>query len=196
MISNAKRKRNAIAMAVTTAKWTIDDYHRMIAAGILDDRRVELLKGEIVEMPPEGQPHAYFSSEAGEYLIRLLGDRAMIRLSKPITLPNDSEPEPDIAIIQRLGREYLEHHPYPENVFWLVEYSDSSLDKDLETKSKVYAEVKIPEYWVINLKKRQLLVFRDPQDGEYASNSTLAEGTIYPLAFPDVAVSRASIVSF
>ena len=177
------------------AKWTIEDYHRMIAAGILDDRRVELLKGEIVEMPPEGEPHAYFSSEAGEYLIRLLGDRAMIRISKPIILPNDSEPEPDIAIVQRLGREYLQHHPYPENIFWLIEYSDSSLDKDLETKSKVYAQAKILEYWVVNLKKRQLVVFRDPGDGEYASKSTLAKGVIYPLAFPDVAISVDAIVS-
>lgn len=182
-------------MTVTIAKWTIHEYHRMIAAGILDDRRVELLKGEIVEMSPEGEPHAYFSSEAGEYLIRLLGDRAMIRISKPITLANDSEPEPDIAIVQRLGREYLQHHPYPENVFWLIEYSDSSLDKDLETKSKVYAQAKILEYWVVNLKKRQLVVFRDLQDGEYVSKSTLNGGVIYPLAFPDVAVSVDAIVS-
>jgi Uma2 family endonuclease len=119
----------------------------------------------------------------------------MVSPAKPITLPNDSEPEPDLAIVQRLGREYLEHHPYPENIFWLIEYSDSSLDKDLETKSKVYAQVRIPEYWVVNLKKRQLIVFRDPQDGEYASKSTLTMGTIYPLAFPDVAVSVDLIVS-
>ena len=182
-------------MTVTAAKWTIDEYHRMIAAGILEDRRVELLKGEIVEMPPEGEPHAYFSSEAGEYLIRLLGERATVRPAKPITLPNNSEPEPDLAIVKRLGREYLEHHPYPENIFWLIEYSDSSLDKDLETKSKVYAEARIPEYWVVNLKNRQLIVFRDPQDGEYASKSTLTGGTVYPLTFPDVAVSVDSIVS-
>lgn len=182
-------------MVLTTAKWTIEEYHRMIATGILDDRRVELLKGEIVEMSPEGEAHAYFSSEAGEYLSRLLGDHAMIRQSKPITLPNNSEPEPDIAIVQRLGREYLEHHPNSENVFWLIEYSDSSLNKDFEIKSKVYAEVKIPEYWVVNLKKRRLVVFRDPQDGEYASKSTLADGTICSLAFPDVAVSVDLIVS-
>jgi len=81
----------------------------------------------------------------------LLGDRATIRLSKPITLPNHSEPEPDIAIAQRLGREYLQHHPYPENIFWLIEYSDSTLSKDLEIKSKIYAEVGILEYWVVNI---------------------------------------------
>jgi Uma2 family endonuclease len=146
-------------------------------------------------MSPEGEPHAYFSSEAGEYLTRLLGDRAMIRQSKPITLPNESEPEPDIAVVQRLGREYLEHHPYPEQIFWLIEYSDSSLDKDLQTKSKIYAEVGILEYWVVNLKKRQVVVFREPEDGEYASKVTLNGGTIYPLAFPDVAVSVDAIVS-
>jgi Uma2 family endonuclease len=90
----------------------------------------------------------------------------MVRLAKPITLPNTSEPESDIAIVQRLGREYLEHHPYPDNIFWLIEYSESSLEKDLEIKRKIYAQVGIPEYWVVNLKRRQLIVFRDPQDGE------------------------------
>lgn len=182
-------------MTVTLVKWTVDEYHRIIAAGILDERRVELLKGEIVEMPPEGAPHAYFSSEAGEYLTRLLGDQAMIRHSKPITLPNNSEPEPDIAIVQRLGREYLQHHPYPNNIFLLIEYSDSSLDKDLDIKTKVYAEVGILEYWVVNLRRRQLIVFRDSQDGKYVSKSTFTGGTIYPLAFPDVAVSVDAIVS-
>ena len=182
-------------MTVTRVSWTIDEYHQMIAAGILDSRHVELLEGEIVEMPPEREPHAYFSTEAGEYLIRLLGDRATIRLSKPITLSLDSEPASDIAIVQRLGREYLQHHPYPVNIFWLIEYSDSSLDKDLEIKSKIYAQDSIPEYWVVNLKKRQLIVFRDPQDGQYATKFTLSEGTIFSLAFPDLAVAVNSIIS-
>jgi len=182
-------------MSITTAKWTIDDYHRMIAAGILCDRRVELLKGEIVEMSPEGEPHAYFSSEAGEYVIRLLGDRATVRQAKPITLPNNSEPEPDIAIVQRLGREYLAHHPYPENIFWLIEYSNSSLEKDLEIKSKIYAEVGISEYWVVNLQQRQLIVFRTPQDGRYNSRSIATEETICPIAFPDIEISIAAIIS-
>ncbi|NJL67475.1 MAG: Uma2 family endonuclease [Microcoleus sp. SM1_3_4] len=177
-----------------TIKWTIAEYHKMISAGILENRRVELLKGEIVEMAPEGEPHAYFSSEAGEYLIRLLGDRATIRSAKPIALPDNSEPEPDIAIVQRLGREYLEHHPYPENIFWLIEYSDSTLAKDLETKTKIYAEAGIPEYWVVHLKNRYLIIFRDPQDGDYASKVTLRTGTVNPLAFPDVAVPVSAIV--
>ncbi|MBV6628012.1 MAG: Uma2 family endonuclease [Rivularia sp. (in: Bacteria)] len=182
-------------MTVTLAKWTIDEYHQMIEAGIFNNRRVELLKGEIVEMSPEGEPHAYFSTEAGEYLSQLLARRAKVRSAKPITLPNNSEPEPDIAIVKPLGREYLQHHPYPEDIYWLIEYSNSSLGKDLETKTKIYAEVGIIEYWVINLKKRQLIIFREPSDGEYASKFTVTEGTINPLAFPDIAVSVDMIVT-
>lgn len=85
-------------MSVTIAKWTLNEYHQMIKAGLLDNRKVELLKGKIVEMPPEGEAHAYFSSEAEEYLRKLLGNRATIRSAKPITLPDNSEPEPDIAV--------------------------------------------------------------------------------------------------
>ena len=111
-------------------------------------------------MSPEGEPHAYASHEAADYLSALLEKRVAIRQAKPITLPNQSEP--DIAIVQRLGRDYLEHHPYPENIFWLIEYSNSSLSKDLETKSHLYAEAGIPEYWVVNLQRKQLVGFRDP----------------------------------
>ncbi|MGF1513433.1 MAG: Uma2 family endonuclease, partial [Elainellaceae cyanobacterium] len=126
---------------LTTAKWTLDDYHRIVASDILAMRRVELIRGDIVEMAPEGEPHAYSSDEAGEYLIYLLGDRAKVRQAKPITIPqSDSEPEPDIAVVQRLGRDYRQHHPYPENVLWVMEYSDSSLAKDLGVKTQVYAE--------------------------------------------------------
>ncbi len=97
--------------------------------------------------------------------------------------------------MQKLGREYLSHHPHPENIFWLIEYFNTSLEKDLNIKTKIYAEVDIKKYWVANLKKRQLIVFRQPQDAEYASKSTLSEGLIYPLAFPDVAVAVTSIIS-
>ncbi len=182
-------------MTLIAAKWTIDDYHQMIAAGILCDRQVELLKGEIVEMSPEGEPHAYCSHEAGKYLTVLLGERVDVRQAKPITLPNDSEPEPDLAIVQPLGRDYREHHPYVENIFWVIEYANSSLEKDLERKSKIYAEAGIKEYWVVNLKKLHLVVFRDPLDGDYATKFTLYEGTIQPVAFDDVSVSVERIIN-
>ncbi|RUS95584.1 hypothetical protein DSM106972_089400 [Dulcicalothrix desertica PCC 7102] len=182
-------------MTLAVAKWTIDEYHRMIESGILDNRRVELLRGEIVEVAPEGEPHAYFSSEAGEYLTLLLGELATVRPAKPITLPDGSEPEPDISIVQRLGRQYLQHHPYPENIFWLIEYSNTSLEKDLEIKTEIYAEAGIGEYWVVNLRTKELIVFRNSQNKKYTSKFTLTAGTINPLAFPNIAVSVGAIIS-
>lgn len=182
-------------MTVTVAKWTLAEYHRMIETGLLDDKQVELIRGEIVEMPPEGEPHAYALSESGEYLADLLGKRAKVRYGNPITLPNRSEPQPDIAIVQRLGQEYYEHHPYPENIYWLIEYSNSSLSKDISLKSKTYAEVDIPEYWVVNLQNQSLIVFRAPQTGEYTSQTTYTEGQLTPVAFPDVSISVSAIIN-
>ncbi|MTJ09848.1 Uma2 family endonuclease [Anabaena sp. UHCC 0204] len=177
-------------MTITTAKWTIEDYHQIIATGILTERKVELINGEILEMPPEGEYHAYCSDEAGEYLIYLLGDKAKVRQAKPITIPQtSSEPEPDIAIVQRLGIDYQKHHPYPENIFWVIEYSNSSLTKDLEVKTKVYAAAGIPEYWVINLQTMELIIFRVLIDTVYQSKTILQHGEIRSLAFPDLAIS-------
>ena len=178
-------------MTLTTAKWSLDDYHRMIDAGILVDRQVELLNGEIVEMSPEGTPHAAYSQNAGDYLRSVLGNRATIREAKPITLPDSSsEPEPDIAIVAPHRLEvYLQHHPYPQDIFWVIEFSYSSLTKDLESKSKIYAASGIPEYWVINLRSMTLIVFRSPQNGEYTSETTIDRGVIQPIAFTDISIS-------
>ncbi|MBD1868740.1 Uma2 family endonuclease [Cyanobacteria bacterium FACHB-471] len=175
--------------ALTTAKWTVEEYHRLIENGFLDDKHVELLNGEIVEMPPEGIPHASLSSDSADYLRALLGDRAKVREAKPITLPNNSEPEPDIAIVQLPSSIYRAHHPYPENIFWLIEYSNSSLTKDLEVKTTVYAQSNILEYWVVDLRGDRLIVFRSPKGDEYEQRITLTSGTISPLAFPDLAIA-------
>ena len=177
-------------MALMTKTWTVAEYHRLVDQGILDDQPVELLAGEIVVMSPEGVPHASISVDAGEYLMRLLGERAQVRQAKPITLTAvDSEPEPDLAVVERLGPAYRDHHPYPENVFWLIEYANTSLSKDLDQKKRLYAEAGIPEYWVVNLRDMTVLVFRDPGAGTYQTEQTLDGGVIHPLALPGVAVS-------
>ncbi len=176
-------------MTLTTAKWTLGDYHQMIASGILDNRQVELLNGEIVEMAPEGPEHAYLGDETGKYLGTLLGDRARVREGRPITLAFNSEPEPDIAVVRALGEVYRQRHPYAEDVFWLIEFSNTSLAKDLKPKRQLYAAAEIPEYWVVNLKARHLVVFRDPRQGDYHREETLSEGMVASLAFPEIAIS-------
>jgi len=178
-------------MAVTLAKWTLDQYHRMIAAGILAEQRVELLQGEIIEMPPEGLAHAQLSTDAADYLRSLLGTRALVRDGKPITLPHSqSEPQPDLTIAEPQREVYrTQHHPYPEDIFWVIEYADSSLAKDLGVKRQAYASAGIREYWVVNLPQRVITVLRDPQSGDYISEATVSDGYLYPIAFPDLAVA-------
>lgn len=182
-------------MTISTWKWAIDRYHQAVEAGVFDNVSVELLKGELVEMSPEGISHAGLSDRSSRYLQRLLGERAIVRVGHPITLPNNSEPEPDLAIVEPLEDIYVdEHHPYPENIFWIIEYSNSSLQKDLEIKSKVYAEAGIREYWVINLKTRELNIFRDAVDGEYQHQVVLTDGRINSLAFPEIEIEVARLL--
>lgn len=175
-------------MTLTTAKWTIAEYHRLVETGMLDDRQVELLEGIIVDMPPEGMPHAVYCSESIKYLRNLLGDRAEVREAHPITLPNDSEPEPDIAIVRTPNRQYLTHHPYPADIFWLIEYANTTLRKDINEKKRVYAQAGIEEYWVVNLQIAELIVFRDLTIDTYQAETRLATGNISPLSFPDIQI--------
>jgi Uma2 family endonuclease len=179
----------AMTAALTTVKWTVDAYHRMVDAGILADVRAELLWGDVVERAPEGQPHAHLSSSGADYIRAVLGGRVKVREAKPITLANRSEPEPDIAVVQDLGDVYLEHHPFAENVFWLVEYADASLKKDLESKPLLYGEAGIVEYWVVNLRRMELVVFTQPENGRYQCQKILTEGRISPVMFPQVSLA-------
>ena len=77
---------------ITAYKWTIERYHQAIALGLFDDQPVELLRGDIIVMPPEGKSHAYYNSEVRDYLRALLGDRAKVREAHPITLPTNLNP--------------------------------------------------------------------------------------------------------
>ncbi len=175
-------------MTIATYKWTIEDYHQAINAGLFIDKPIELLRGELVLMAPEKQPHVYYTRKTSDYLRQILGTSVEISEAHPITLPNSSEPEPDIAIIQPLDEEYLQHHPYPENIFWLIECSKATLRKDLTTKKEIYAEAGIREYWILDLENHQLIVFRDLLNQIYQTELTLTTGSISPISFPDLEI--------
>ncbi|MEH1820328.1 MAG: Uma2 family endonuclease [Nostoc sp.] len=172
----------------TLAKWSVDDYHRMVEAGILRDRHLELLAGEIVEMSPETPIHYTTAKRGAKYLEELLSGKADVRFNGPITL-SDSEPEPDIAIVRLPESSYCDRHPAPQDIFWIIEVAKTSLNNSLEIKAAIYATAEIQEYWVLNLSAKQMIVFRNPQSGKYVEESTLTQGTITPLAFTNISVS-------
>jgi Uma2 family endonuclease len=175
-------------MVLVRAKWSIQDYHQMVETGLLDDRHVELLHGEIIEMSPEGAPHSAYCGETVEYLRRILGDRAKVREAHPITLPNNSEPEPDIAIVKVRSTLYKDRLPQVEDIFWLIEVSNSTLAIDLGIKQEIYAEAGIQEYWVMNLRESVLVVCRDLTTAGYQSETSFTSGVISPLAFADISI--------
>jgi Uma2 family endonuclease len=176
-------------MTLITAKWSLADYHQMIESGLLDDRSLELINGEIIEMSPEGVAHSFYCRGTAKYLRSLLGERAEISEAHPITLPNnDSEPEPDIAVLRMPDTLYQTRHPFPEDIFWLIEIANTTLVKDLGVKRDLYAQSGISEYWVMNLQTSELVVFRELIANEYRSEICLSDGNISPLVFPDVSI--------
>ncbi|TAE60046.1 MAG: Uma2 family endonuclease [Nostocales cyanobacterium] len=178
----------------TLVKWTVADYHKMIASDILTGRHCELINGKIIELSPELPQHYNTAKRGVNYLASVLYGKADVRFNGPITLSN-SEPEPDIAIVKLPESQYNQHHPYPEDIFLVIEVANTSLAKELLIKKKVYAEAEIPEYWIINLQNQELIVFRQPENGDYLVEVKWQEKIINSLAFPNVDIFVSNLLS-
>jgi Uma2 family endonuclease len=180
-------------MTATIACWTVNDYHAMIESGLLLDRKVELLQGLIVEMSPEGPLHSDLNRTIGDLFRQLLGSRVQVSEGKPIVISNESEPEPDIALLK--PRSYRQAHPTADDVYLAIEFANTSLAKDTNEKRLAYAAAEIQDYWVANLRNRQLIVYRNPEEGDYKFQKKLSSGSISPLAFPDITIEISQLLT-
>ena len=180
-------------MTINTYKWSVSDWHQLVNLGVLDGKSVQLLNGEIVEMSPEGIPHSFTTRNVGDYLRDLFKGIAYISESHPITLDN-SEPEPDIAIVRLPKTIYSQHHPYPEDIYFLIEVSKTTLQFDLEVKAKIYAQNNIFEYWIIDLVNKQLIVHTKPKGDRYQQIVKYKSGVISPEAFENVIVDLSRLI--
>ena len=151
-------------MSLTIAKrFTIAEYHRLAELGFFEENdRVELIKGEIIQMAAKGTPHSVCETRLERELYKLVGDRATLRGQQPITLPNNSEPEPDRVIAKNRDDDYLANHPSPSDILLLIEIADSSLKYDQEEKLAIYAEANISDYWIFNLVDNSLECYSKP----------------------------------
>ena len=152
---------------------TVEDYHRMIEAGILtEDDRVELLDGALFEMSPEGPSHAEVVARLNRWLVRgLPDDSQIVRTGSPITLRPLSEPQPDFAVVDASESTW---HAHPERAHLLVEVSKTSLRKDRVRKARIYAEHGVPRYWIVDLVHLCVLVHTDPGPEGYGSVVTVS----------------------
>ena len=156
----------AIELAAARRLFNREQYHRMGEVGILKrDDHVELIRGEIVEMSPMGPRHYAFVNNLNRLLVVRLTDRAIVAVQGPIALAEDSEPEPDIAIIRHRTVPYKEREAFREDALLLIEVAESSLAYDRSTKLRLYAEAGIPEYWVVDCLAESVEIHRGPDAG-------------------------------
>ena len=178
-------------------RFTVDDYYRMGEVGILPhDARVELVNGDVIQMPPIGSHHNGSVIGLDELLRERLGRRVTISNQGPLVLRQYGTPQPDLMILRRRDDYYRSANPTAADVLLLIEIADSSLTHDRDTKAPMYAQAGIADYWIVNLVDLHLLVYRQPVDGVYRSVQILGtEDSIQPLAFPDVTITVSEILA-
>jgi Uma2 family endonuclease len=146
------------------------EYYQMMESGIIrEGERVELILGQIFTMAAKGTRHTVSTTKLLKELLGLVEDRAVIRCQDPITLPNNSEPEPDIVIARLRLDDYINSHPSPADISLVIEVADSTIKFDRETKAPLYAAAGISEYWIFNLIDNRLEIYRQPEGDIYTS---------------------------
>jgi Uma2 family endonuclease len=177
-------------------RFSVKDYYRMAEAGVLPPgARVELLDGKIIDMSPIGPLHGGVVKRLNRLFNRYSEDRWLVAVQDPVRLEDHSEPQPDLMLLKPAADDYDSRHPKPEDVFLLVEVSDSTLETDREVKLPVYGNAGTAEVWIVNLDNSTLEVYREPHFAGYASIQILHEGeSAAPARFPEVLIEVAKLL--
>ncbi len=175
-------------------RWTRAEYRRLTEDGYLQDGKVELINGEIWNKTPQGRRHIATVMWVLSALTPVFGfDRLQSQSSLPLS--EDSDPEPDLAVLGQSLEQYIEVDPAPADTLLVVEAANTSLCADLVIKQVMYAQSGIPEYWVVDIPNRRLHVFREPAADGYARETVLTTGDeVRPLAAPDAPVRVADLL--
>ncbi len=180
--------------AVVEHRWTREEYERMAAAGCFGpSQRVELIEGVVYDMPPQSPFHASAVTGAYETLRPVFSTGYTLRVQMPLTLDEISAPEPDVAVVVGSRHDYQITHP--RTAVLVVEIADASLPHDRNRKALLYARAGIPEYWIVDLARRGLEVYREPSAEGYSSRTVLRAGaTVSPLARLEAKIAVTSLL--
>ena len=172
---------------LTEHRFSVKAYYRMAETGILPpDARVELLDGRIIDMSPIGPAHGGTVKRLSRIFNTKANGRWLVSTQDPVRLDDHSEPEPDVALLKPAPDDYKRRHPLPDDVFLLVEISDTTLEYDREVKLPAYGQAGVAEVWIVNLNEAAIEVYRDPHFTGYGSRTVLGAGDqVSPQAFPD-----------
>lgn len=143
---------------------TAAEYLRMVDTGVLgENERVELLEGVLCQMSPQSVPHARIVQALSWLIIRQLGEHTRVRVQLPLQLGQYSVPEPDIAVVTREEGERRDTHP--QRALLVVEVAFASLREDRAMKGTLYARHGIPEFWLVDVERQKVEVYRQPDPG-------------------------------
>ncbi|HET6575652.1 MAG TPA: Uma2 family endonuclease [Fimbriiglobus sp.] len=177
-------------------RWTVDQFHYLGDLGMFEGRRAMLIDGVIVEEGPMNPPHAIAGEKTEGAIRAAFGTGWRVRVQKPLVLGQTTDPEPDVAVVRGTHQGTSAH---PTTAELVVEISDTSLHFDTTTKAEWYA-AGIPDYWVLDVSGRRLLVLRDPAPvaaGGAAYRTHLAFGptdSVSPLAAPRGSIAVADLL--
>jgi Uma2 family endonuclease len=179
---------------LTLRRWSRGEYERLVDLGIFQGEPLELIGGQLVVAEPQGSYHSSGLGAAADALRAALPSGWLLRVQMPVALDDESEPEPDLAVVPGAWADYRTTHPVRPVL--VVEASASSLTFDRREKASLYARGGVQDYWVLNLLDRLLEVYRDPAPDpaapygwSYQSVQRLAPpATVSPLALPSVRV--------
>ena len=182
--------------AIALHRWTRVEFFQMVEKGLIEEgARVELLSGNIVDMPVQSPSHSY-ACEAVEARLRGIVERSggcYVRSQRPLALEEHSSPEPDVAVVAGGFQDYRTSDPTAAKL--IVEVSDATLRKDRTVKLRLYARCGIPEYWIVNLPDAQLEIYRQPSGDAYAAEQVLRAGdSASPLFAPGESVAVADLL--
>jgi Uma2 family endonuclease len=174
---------------------SVDHYYRMAELGLLaPDARVELIEGEIVDIPPMGSRHAGTVMLLSRLFSRAVGDLAYVFAQSPVRLSDISEPQPDLALLKPRADFFRTQHPMAGDTLLIIEVSATTLRYDLQVKVPLYARHEVPEVWVVDLEGRQLRMFRSPKSGEYTDvASTDDPGVVILHGLTEVQIDLSSV---
>jgi Uma2 family endonuclease len=151
-------------MAVPVAKpvrWTVREYFRMAEAGLLDDRRVELINGEIIHVAAQATPHRASVTKTSQALLAAFGAGDWVVIQGTLPLGTFSAPDPDFYVLDvPIG---TPDHLLPLPIL-VIEVSDTSYAKDRGPKLRLYARSGIRDYWIINLLGNRVEIYRQPHN--------------------------------
>lgn len=182
-------------------RWTRAEYEALVERGVFDGEPLELLGGQLIVAEPQGPYHASSVGRITDALKAVLPPGWIVREEKPVALDDESEPEPDIAVVRGSHGDYEAAHPSRPAL--VIEVAHTSLGFDRAAKASFYARAGIDDYWIVNLLDGALEVYRAPAPDAGAPSGwrymsvevVRSPGVVAPLAIPSTRIAIADLVS-